>query len=162
MTPWRWTTFTRAGETSPTSISTEALQDDARTPVAGAGMVDGVIKDFMEGGESLGNWRVTLSDPAPRWPPSARLRILVKMENADAYPGPGMTVGGESTTQFVPAATARVGAASALTASGWARSTATTARTASRNPLPARSRSALRTPPFPVPSVPTTPAENNP
>ena len=74
---------------------------DARAPMAGRGHVDGVIRDFMEGGESLGNWRVTLHN--------ASLGAIGMPEGTT----PGMTSLGESTTQFTGGVSARVGASMA-------------------------------------------------
>ena len=91
------------------ATSTWAQSNAARSPVTGGGMVDGVIKDFMEGDESLGNWRIMLGDASLAAIGQADTTMLV---NGVQTPT-GMTPGGESNTQFVGEATARIGAASA-------------------------------------------------
>ena len=74
------------------------------------GDVDGVIRDFMEGGESLGNWRVTLGDAS-----LAQIGLAsgdtagVQTDNHLA----GRTATGHSMTQFTGPADARIGASGA-------------------------------------------------
>ena len=118
---------------------------------AAAGDVDGVVRDFMEGGESLGNWRVTLMDAS-----LAQIGMAEHTQAGNTSDDPdgklvGRTETGHSMTQFTGRPT-RVSAPPVPAAIGWARSTAMTVPTASRRPSPACLRSMPRTPPFPAPS----------
>ena len=87
---------------------------EALVEVPGAGVVDGMIKDFMEGGESLGNWRVTLNPAslAAIGMQAHDARALVATDDNRIF-GAGMTAFGESNTQFVGGASARIGASGA-------------------------------------------------
>ena len=67
-----------------------------------AGTVDGVVRDFMENGESLGNWRIDLGDAS-----------LAAIGGQDAETTPGMAEDGRSTTQFAGPVSARIGASGA-------------------------------------------------
>ena len=84
----------------------------------GGGVVNGIIKDFMEGGESLGNWRVTLQPAslAAIGDQAYRPGSLddAAFNEANAIAGAGMTRFGESNTQFVGGAEARIGASNAV------------------------------------------------
>ena len=77
-----------------------------------AGDVDGVVRDFMEGGASLGNWRVTLMHAS-----LAQIGAAEHSAAGTANDPMGMLVGrtaiGESMTQFTGMTEARIGASSA-------------------------------------------------
>ena len=92
-----------AQDTSVAASDTPGTPGDAIDTDHAEGMVAGAIHTFMANGESLGNWHITLN--------GAGLGAI-GMPAPDAM-RPGLTAGGESTTQFTGSATARVGAASA-------------------------------------------------
>ena len=90
--------------------NTTASTADTASPMsmAGAGMVNGAISDFMDGnGDSLGNWRLTLNNAslAPIGMPDAVQNVA-----GTANVGTGRTAAGESTTVFTGMVGARFGA----------------------------------------------------
>ena len=92
------------------SSTTASTTDTASsTSVAGAGIVNGEIVDFMDGnGESLGNWRIFLDNASLA--PIGMLDAAQNVAGTDNVPT-GRTAAGESTTIFVGETTARFGAA---------------------------------------------------
>ena len=102
--------FTANAELLADFATSVVSSEESGSEVPGNGMVNGVIKDFMEGGESLGNWRVTLMNASLGQIGFASGDTVASTD--DDYLA-GRTVSGHSMTHFTGSVEARIGASTA-------------------------------------------------